>query len=152
MSRVECLHSRLYNIDVITSPLEPHVAVTSSVLYGRRITRQCDAPLPDQLYTILQREILRGRWKAGERIPSHKSLAESTGLSQAPIQATIQRLAADGYVERVRHKGVFVKSVDSAGNRGLALRWTLEALLRAPLGRGRLALSLLLAMLLGQSL
>jgi glycosyltransferase involved in cell wall biosynthesis len=46
----------------------------------------------------------------------------------------------------------YAKTTYRAGNRGLALRWTLEALLRAPLGCGRLALSLLLAMLLGQSL
>lgn len=46
----------------------------------------------------------------------------------------------------------YAKTTYRAGNRGLALRWTLEALLRSPLGRGRLALSLLLAMLLGQSL
>lgn len=46
----------------------------------------------------------------------------------------------------------YAKTAYRAGNRGRALRWTLEALLRAPLGRGRLALSLLLAMLLGQSL
>jgi len=46
----------------------------------------------------------------------------------------------------------YAKTTYRAGNRGLALRWTLEALLRAPLGRGRLALSLLLAMFLGQSL
>jgi glycosyltransferase involved in cell wall biosynthesis len=46
----------------------------------------------------------------------------------------------------------YAKTTYRAGNRGLALRWTLEALLRSPLGRSRLALSLLLAMLLGQSL
>lgn len=45
----------------------------------------------------------------------------------------------------------YAKTTYRAGNRGLALRWALEALLRAPLGRGRLALSLLLGMLLGQS-
>mgnify|MGYP001149889808 FL=1 len=46
----------------------------------------------------------------------------------------------------------YAKATYRAGNRGRALRWTLEALLRAPIGRGRLALSLLLAMLLGQTL
>jgi glycosyltransferase involved in cell wall biosynthesis len=46
----------------------------------------------------------------------------------------------------------YAKTTYRAGNRSLALRWTLEALLRAPIGRGRLALSLLLAMLLGQTL
>ena len=46
----------------------------------------------------------------------------------------------------------YAKATYRAGHRGRALRWTLEALLRAPIGRGRLALSLLLAMLLGQAL
>lgn len=46
----------------------------------------------------------------------------------------------------------YAKTTYRAGNRGLALRWTLEALVRSPLGRGRLALSLLLAMLQGRTL
>jgi len=46
----------------------------------------------------------------------------------------------------------YAKTTYRAGNRGLALRWTLEALIRSPLGRGKLALSLILAMLNGQSL
>lgn len=46
----------------------------------------------------------------------------------------------------------YAKSAWRAGDRRHALRWTLEALLRAPLGRGRLALALLLAMLRGQRL
>jgi glycosyltransferase involved in cell wall biosynthesis len=46
----------------------------------------------------------------------------------------------------------YAKSTYRAGNRGMALRWTLEALVRSPFGRGRLAMSLLLAMLLKQPL
>lgn len=46
----------------------------------------------------------------------------------------------------------YAKSTYRAGNRGMALCWTLEALVRSPLGRGRLAMSLLLAMLLKQPL
>lgn len=46
----------------------------------------------------------------------------------------------------------YAKSTYRAGNRSLALRWVLEALVRSPLGRGKLALGLLLAMLLGQTL
>jgi glycosyltransferase involved in cell wall biosynthesis len=46
----------------------------------------------------------------------------------------------------------YAKTAWRAGDRRHALRWTAEALLRAPLGRGRLALGLLLAMLRGQPL
>lgn len=45
----------------------------------------------------------------------------------------------------------YAKMSYRAGNRGLALRWALEALWRAPLERGKLSLSLLLAMLRRQS-
>lgn len=44
----------------------------------------------------------------------------------------------------------YAKTAWRAGDRGCALRWTAEALLRSPLGRGRLALGLLVAMLSGQ--
>jgi glycosyltransferase involved in cell wall biosynthesis len=46
----------------------------------------------------------------------------------------------------------YAKAIYRSGNRSMALRWTLEALLRSPLGRGRLAMSLLLAMLRKQPL
>jgi len=92
---------------------------TTFELYGHRIARGSGKALPDQLYEALQMEILRGRWKAGERIPSYRALIELTGLSQTPIQAALQRLADDGYVRRVRHKGVFVKSTHTPGNSSL---------------------------------
>jgi glycosyltransferase involved in cell wall biosynthesis len=44
----------------------------------------------------------------------------------------------------------YAKTAWRAGDRRRALAWTFEALLRAPLGRGRLALGLLLAMLRGE--
>lgn len=44
----------------------------------------------------------------------------------------------------------YAKTAWRAGDRRHGIAWTLEALARAPLGRGRLALSLLLAMLRGQ--
>lgn len=46
----------------------------------------------------------------------------------------------------------YAKMTYRRGNRGLALRWLMEALLRSPLGCGRLALSLMLAMLFGRLL
>jgi glycosyltransferase involved in cell wall biosynthesis len=44
----------------------------------------------------------------------------------------------------------YAKTAQRAGQRSRALAWTLEALVRAPLGRGRLALGLLVAMLRGE--
>jgi len=44
----------------------------------------------------------------------------------------------------------YAKAAWRAGDRGRAMAWTLESLARSPLGQGRLALGLLLAMLLGK--
>lgn len=44
----------------------------------------------------------------------------------------------------------YAKTAWRAGDRRQALAWTLEALMRAPLGRGRLALGLLVAMMRGE--
>jgi hypothetical protein len=46
----------------------------------------------------------------------------------------------------------YAKTAWRAGNRGHAVIWTVEALARSPLGRGRLALGLLATMLRGQPL
>jgi len=92
------------------------MALPACQVYGQEIARDPQRAFSTQLYEILQREILRGRWKPGERIPSYRALSEMTGLSQPPIQAAIQKLADEGYVTRLRHKGVFVESVRSPGN------------------------------------
>ncbi len=84
-----------------------------------KLRRQPGQRLPEQLYGLLRQEILRGRWQVGERIPSYKALTAMTGLSQTPIQAALARLEEDGYIERVRHRGVFVKSTVSASNSSL---------------------------------
>lgn len=90
-----------------------------SEFYGHQLKQGRGFKLGEQLHTVLRQEILRGRWVVGERIPSYKEIRAQTGLSQMPIQRALDQLEADGYVERIRHKGVFVKSTATEGNRSL---------------------------------
>lgn len=86
------------------------------VLYGESLARGRGGSLTDQLYDVLRQEILKGRWAIGEQLPSYNDLSDACGLSRTPVQKVYTRLEADGYVTRVRQKGVFVKSTTSASN------------------------------------
>ncbi len=58
--------------------------------------------------TLLSR-IVRGVWKAGDRLPSERQLSEELGMSRASIREAIRGLEAMGLVD-VRHgQGVFVR-------------------------------------------
>jgi peptidoglycan/LPS O-acetylase OafA/YrhL len=73
------------------------------------------------------------------------SFRKNRGLLPPPRRGTYWRTACAGALTD------YAKTAWRAGDRRHALLWTLEALIRAPLGRGRLALALLLAMLRGQA-
>jgi hypothetical protein len=92
---------------------------TSKEFYGHVLRRGRRYAPSRQLYDVLRREILRGRWAIGERLPSYKNITKLTGLSQKPIQSALDRLETDGYVERIRHKGIFVKATATPGNNSL---------------------------------
>jgi hypothetical protein len=87
--------------------------------YGHVLERGVGSTLSNQLYQALRHEILRGRWTLGERIPSFKEIIAQTGLSRNSLLRALDQLEAGGYVERIRHKGVFVKATATHGNRSL---------------------------------
>lgn len=88
-------------------------------LYGQAISREHPSGLSAQIYNVLRQEILRKRWERGEKIPSYKDLMGQTGISQRPIQNALSRLEDEGYIKRIRHKGIFVESTVSPSNQAL---------------------------------
>lgn len=90
--------------------------VKTYTLYGVAMARGAKGSLSDQLYGVLRHEVLKGRWAIGEQLPSYTDLSAACGLSRSPVQEAYNRLEADGYVERIRQKGSFVKSTISASN------------------------------------
>src|SRR6185437_14736237 len=53
--------------------------------------------LTDQVYSLLEREIVAGRMKPGERI-REKELAERLGISRTPIREALLKLEMAGIV------------------------------------------------------
>lgn len=79
-------------------------------LYGQEIAKDRGNSLGEQVYHILKREIIGGRWTKGEKMPSFGDLSQTTGVSQYPLQTALNRLEKEGFIEKIKQKGIFVKT------------------------------------------
>lgn len=69
-------------------------------------------PMYIQLANHIKQEILCGRIKPKEKLPSKRNLANHLGLSINTIQSAYEQLSAEGYVESKPRKGLFVTNVN----------------------------------------
>ena len=67
--------------------------------------------LADQIYDVIVEEICDGALAPGDHLVQER-LAERFGVSRQPIQQTMNRLRADGIVEEVGKRGLFVARLD----------------------------------------
>ncbi|MDX3640295.1 GntR family transcriptional regulator [Streptomyces sp. MB09-02B] len=74
------------------------------------IDRESITPMYVQLASVLRERIRRGDIPVGRRIPSYYELEQQTGgaVSRRTIKSAIEALAAEGIVQGVQGKGVFV--------------------------------------------
>lgn len=61
---------------------------------------------------MLRTMILDGTLRSGERL-NEVHLAQSLGISRGPLREAIQRLASEGLVGVISHRGAFVRAFDS---------------------------------------
>ena len=66
-------------------------------------------PLHRQIHDLVRQEIDAGRLAPGSRLPSESALAEQWGVSLAPVRQALMHLAAEGYLDRGRGRGTFVR-------------------------------------------
>lgn len=67
------------------------------------IDRNSPIPLYFQLAQALEHELVEGKWKAGERLPSEPEMCEHFGVSRSTVRQALARLDQQGLVSR--HKG-----------------------------------------------
>ncbi|MFF4358477.1 GntR family transcriptional regulator [Streptomyces sp. NPDC001604] len=74
------------------------------------IDRESITPMYVQLASALRERIRRGEIPVGRRIPSQNELEQETGglVSRRTIKSAIELLQAEGTVQGVQGKGVFV--------------------------------------------
>ena len=64
------------------------------------------------LYKDVREDILRGKFKAGEKLPAKRALAAELGVSVVTVQLAYEQLLAEGYVTSRERSGYFVESVN----------------------------------------
>ena len=63
------------------------------------------------LYSCVRDDILRGKIKAGERLPSKRAFAAELGVSVVTVQLAYDQLLAEGYIRSKERSGFFAEKV-----------------------------------------
>ncbi|EKN69794.1 GntR family transcriptional regulator [Neobacillus bataviensis LMG 21833] len=71
-----------------------------------------EEPIYIQLYTFFKKEIQTGKIEPGEKLPSKRKLSHHLGISQTTVETAYEQLLAEGYVESVERKGIYVRELN----------------------------------------
>ncbi|MBU3570958.1 PLP-dependent aminotransferase family protein [Priestia aryabhattai] len=80
----------------------------ASVKFTPLLNRKDDTPLYHQLYEYIKKEIVSGRVKVNDKLPSIRSLADYLSVSRNTVDMAYQQLLAEGYVESRPKSGLYV--------------------------------------------
>ena len=80
----------------------------SSLVPVIAIDRTAKKPLHRQIYEGYRDAIVERRFRAGQRMPSTRSLAAELGVSRIPVLNAFEQLLAEGYFETRVGAGTFV--------------------------------------------
>lgn len=83
--------------------MAPHARLAAAV------HRHSPLPLHHQIKVAVVQGIEEGWLEPGERLPRERDLAEALGVSLAPVRQAMLDLTKEGYVDRARGKGTFVR-------------------------------------------
>ena len=76
-------------------------------------TRAHAGPKYQQVYAALHRDILSGRYKSGEKLPSEAALVKQFGASRITVGRAVRDLTQEGLVERRAGSGTYVRQPKS---------------------------------------
>ena len=74
------------------------------------VSNKISRPLYEQISTQIKSQIMNGELKAGETLPSIRSLAKSLQISVLTVQKAYDLLQADGFIETTAGKGCYVSA------------------------------------------
>jgi GntR family transcriptional regulator len=89
----------------MTSP--PDSAVRSRL--AAAVRRHSPVPLHHQIKVAVLEGVEQGWLRPGMQLPRERELAEAVGVSLAPIRQAMADLTKEGYVDRTRGRGTFIR-------------------------------------------
>lgn len=72
--------------------------------------------LCEWIYTSIRKQIIEGKLKADEKLPSKRALSENLGVSVITVQNAYSQLISEGYIYSIEKKGFFVTKLQPFGN------------------------------------
>lgn len=73
------------------------------------------APLYEQIYRHIVKEIRSGRLRENEKLPSKRGLSEHLGVSRSTVENAYELLIAEGYVRSAPRSGLYVNAMETLG-------------------------------------
>lgn len=77
------------------------------------LTGHGKTPMYEYLYQLIREDILSGRLKKDEKLPSKRTLAEHLSVSKITVENAYAQLLAEGYIYSREKKGYFAEDVGS---------------------------------------
>ena len=84
-------------------------------LNGIQLDKTSAVPLYEQLRKALLEAITSGKLSAGTKLPTEEELCAQFGISRPVARQAYNMLIEEGFVERIRGRGTFVRSPDTRG-------------------------------------
>lgn len=78
------------------------------------LKKQPGVPLYEALYRCIRGDILSGVLKAGQKLPSKRTLAANLEVSKITVEGAYDQLLAEGYIRAVEKVGYFVEQIEHA--------------------------------------
>jgi len=69
-------------------------------------------PLYEALYRCIRGDILSGKLRPGEKLPSKRSLADNLEVSKITVEAAYNQLLSEGFLRSEEKRGYFVEAVE----------------------------------------
>ena len=82
-------------------------------LNGIQLDKTSAVPLYEQLRKALLEAITSGKLSAGTKLPTEEELCAQFGISRPVARQAYNMLIEEGFVERMRGRGTFVRSPDT---------------------------------------
>ena len=103
-----------------------------------------NAPLSNSLLGKLQKDILTGKLKPGDKL-TEQELCKAYGVSRTPVREALRQLEADGLVENILNRGAFVVGMSEQdyedmfelrkAYEGQAVKWAIERITEEEMDR-----------------
>ena len=86
--------------------------MTGCVMVTYELKKAPGVPLYEALYRCIRGDILSGKLKPGEKLPSKRALAQNLEVSKITVETAYNQLLSEGYLRSEEKVGYFVEAVE----------------------------------------